>query len=134
MELNLGSRRALVTGASPGIGRAVARALAMEGVRVAAAERRTDLLQALAAEVAAAGGAEIIPLAIDLTETDSVGRLADAAVRRCCWRGLRPAPNGAGGAQQLRSRDGPWTFAAGDETKTGIAGEYPGLRDRNFII
>jgi len=124
MELNLGSRREVVTGASPGIGRAVARALAMEGVG----------LQALAAEVAAAGGAEIIPLAIDLTETDLVGRLADAAVRRCCWRGLRPAPNGAGGAQQLRSRDGPWTFAAGDGTVTDIAGEYPGLRDRNFII
>ncbi len=46
----------MVTGASRGIGRAIARGLAMEGVRVAAVARRLQLLEELAAEIAARGG------------------------------------------------------------------------------
>ncbi|MDP1717504.1 MAG: SDR family oxidoreductase [Burkholderiales bacterium] len=56
MELQLKGRTALVTGASRGIGRAIARGLAMEGVRVAAVARRLQLLEDLAAEIAARGG------------------------------------------------------------------------------
>ncbi|WP_431282037.1 SDR family oxidoreductase [Humitalea sp. 24SJ18S-53] len=100
MDLNIGARCALVTGGSQGIGRAVARALAMEGVRVAAAARRTELVQALAAEVAAAGGAEIIPLAIDLTEADSAQRLADAAAR--ALGAVDILVNAAGGSRPLQ--------------------------------
>ena len=47
---------AVVTGASAGIGRAVAVALARQGVRVGAVARRADLLSELAAEVRSAGG------------------------------------------------------------------------------
>ena len=47
---------AIVTGASAGIGRATARALARRGVTVVLAARRLDRLQALAGEIAAAGG------------------------------------------------------------------------------
>ncbi len=79
MDLDIATRCALVTGASSGIGRAVARALAMEGVRVAGAARRLALVQQLAEEVAAAGGAAITPVAIDLMEADSAQRLVDAA-------------------------------------------------------
>lgn len=46
----------MVTGASRGIGRAIARGLAMEGVRVATVARRLQLLEELAAEIAARGG------------------------------------------------------------------------------
>ena len=51
MDLQLVGKTALVTGASIGIGRAIARGLAAEGVLVAAVARRTRLLEALAGEI-----------------------------------------------------------------------------------
>ena len=52
MELSLKGRTALVTGASMGIGRGIAVALAREGVRLAVAARRRNLLEALEKELA----------------------------------------------------------------------------------
>ncbi len=56
MDLQLQGRCALVTGASQGIGREIARGLAREGAQVAVAARRKPLLEALAAEITGAGG------------------------------------------------------------------------------
>ena len=47
MDLDLKSKTAVVSGASTGIGRATAKALALEGVRVIAVARRKDLLDQL---------------------------------------------------------------------------------------
>ena len=66
MDLELRGRTALVTGASQGIGRALARMLAMQGVRVAGAARRTSFIESMAAEVKAAGGERIEAIAVDL--------------------------------------------------------------------
>jgi 3-oxoacyl-[acyl-carrier protein] reductase len=55
MDLQLRDKTALVTGASMGIGRAIAKALAAEGAKIAIAARRRGLLDALAGEIAAAG-------------------------------------------------------------------------------
>ncbi len=52
----LAGRTILITGASSGIGAALARAAAKAGAKVAAAARRADKLDALVAEIAAAGG------------------------------------------------------------------------------
>src|ERR1700733_5651303 len=65
MDLQLKSKTAVVTGASIGIGRAVAKALAREGVRVAAVARRNDLLEQLAQE-ARSEGTDIIPIVQDI--------------------------------------------------------------------
>ena len=56
MDLRLHDKTALVTGASTGIGRAIAKGLAAEGVHLAAVARRTELLETLAEEIVAAGG------------------------------------------------------------------------------
>lgn len=80
MELNLKSRTAVVSGASIGIGRAIAKGLALEGVRVVAVARRADLLETLAGEVKAEGGAEIVPVTQDIMREDSANKLAAAAL------------------------------------------------------
>ena len=56
MDLGLKGKTALVTGASIGIGRGIALALAREGVRLAVVARRGNLLEELAGEIVVAGG------------------------------------------------------------------------------
>jgi 3-oxoacyl-[acyl-carrier protein] reductase len=53
MDLQLNGKTALVTGASMGIGRAIVKALAAEGVQVVASARRMELLEVMADEVEA---------------------------------------------------------------------------------
>lgn len=80
MDLQLTGRTALVTGASVGIGRGIAKALAAEGVRVAISARRVDKLREVAAEIVAAGGAEPVLIEQDMYAEDAARRIADAAV------------------------------------------------------
>ena len=68
---DLSGRTALVTGASRGIGRAVAELLARQGARVVLAARNEDLLGEVAAGIRAAGG-EAHPLALDLQDHESI--------------------------------------------------------------
>ena len=64
-SFRLDGKRALVTGASRGLGRACAAALAEAGAHVVLAARGRDALERVAGEIAAAGGAaEILPLDI----------------------------------------------------------------------
>jgi uncharacterized protein len=71
--VNLGGRTALVTGASGGLGQAIARGLARRGARVVLSARRTDLLEALADEL----GGRTVPC--DLSDRAAVERLAQEA-------------------------------------------------------
>ncbi len=66
MDLGLNGKIALVTGASEGIGMAIARKLAEEGVRVAICARTASKLQDTAAEIAQATGMDIAPIPSDL--------------------------------------------------------------------
>ena len=80
MDLQLQNKTALVTGASVGIGRGIAKALAAEGVRVAVSARRVDKLQELSAEIVAAGGHAPVIIESDLYAEDAAKRLAEAAL------------------------------------------------------
>ncbi len=75
----LAGRIALVTGASQGIGRACALELARRGAHVALAARNTGKLEAVAAEIAAAGGTAH-PFALDVASEDSIKSGAKAVL------------------------------------------------------
>ncbi|WP_165186464.1 SDR family NAD(P)-dependent oxidoreductase [Caulobacter soli] len=81
MDLQLTGKRALVTGASRGIGKAIALALAREGVDVVIAARNLAPLTATARELAQATGRRIAPLTVDTGDDASVKALVEAAVR-----------------------------------------------------
>jgi NAD(P)-dependent dehydrogenase (short-subunit alcohol dehydrogenase family) len=75
MDLDLGGKRALVTGASSGIGLAVARRLAAEGATVVTGSRRsTAELDNLRAEH------DVVHVSVDLTDRTGPSRLVEAAM------------------------------------------------------
>jgi short-subunit dehydrogenase len=71
--MNLGGRTALVTGASGGLGQAIARALAARGADVVLSARQVDVLESLAAEIRG----RVVPC--DLADRAAVAQLAEAA-------------------------------------------------------
>ena len=91
MSIPTDKKIAIVTGASSGIGKATAGALAQEGWHVIAAARRTDKIQAVADEI---GGTAI---ELDVTDQESVDKLA-AQVER-----VDLLVNNAGGAMGMDS-------------------------------
>ena len=100
MDLMLQGRRALVSGASAGIGRGIALALAAEGVRVALTARRADKLQELAAEIVAAGGAAPVLIEQDMVAEDATQRIAAAA--NDGLGGVDILVNNAGGSRSFK--------------------------------
>jgi NADP-dependent 3-hydroxy acid dehydrogenase YdfG len=75
----LAGRTALVTGASSGIGRAIALALAGAGAQVAIGARRRDRLTALASRIEEQG-ASALPLDLDVTDEDACRRAVQQTV------------------------------------------------------
>ncbi len=82
MDLELEGKAALVTGGSKGIGKAIARALAQEGVDVAIAARTRETLEETAAELAGETGRRIIPIVCDTGSTPAVEAMVATAVEQ----------------------------------------------------
>ena len=78
LSTDLSGQTALVTGASSGLGLRFARVLASCGAKVALAARRLDRLQALAHEIAEAGG-KAHPIGMDATNADALKGAVDQA-------------------------------------------------------
>ncbi|MGE3918991.1 MAG: SDR family NAD(P)-dependent oxidoreductase, partial [Hyphomicrobiaceae bacterium] len=99
MQLGLEGRTALVTGASMGIGRGIAEALAREGVRLAISARRANLLEEVAAGIVQRGGASPVLIVEDVLSEGASDRTAKAALA-----GLGHVDiliNNAGGSRQF---------------------------------
>ena len=110
MDLGLQGKHAIVTGGSRGIGKAIARELAREGVDVAIVARTQADLEATARELATATNRRILPLAADVTSKEQVERVVAEAAREL--GGLHILVNSGshpGGSTTSRPRSGrPW--------------------------
>lgn len=93
MWYNTPMRAAIITGATSGIGRATARHLARDGHAVLAVGRDVSALEALAADLAGAGGTCVVVNA-DVTSADAPSRIVDAAVAH--FGGIDALVNAAG--------------------------------------
>jgi 3-oxoacyl-[acyl-carrier protein] reductase len=95
MDLGISGKVALVTGASAGIGYAVASELCSEGARVAICSRDRRRVEDAASRIRDATGGEVVALVGDVSERSVPGRLVDEVVRR--FSGLHILVTNAGG-------------------------------------
>ena len=107
MNLQLAGRTALVTGASMGIGRAIAKALAAEGARVAVMARRRALLEALEKDA----GQKLVIIECDFLKEGAADSIAAAALD--ALGAVDILVNNAGGSRRftLESGDAQWDEA-----------------------
>ncbi|MBM4761337.1 SDR family oxidoreductase [Bacillus sp. B15-48] len=80
MDLQLAGKKALITGGSRGIGKAVARQLALEGVDCVICARNESSLKETARELMEETGRNIYPIAADIGDPDSIKHLVEQAV------------------------------------------------------
>lgn len=111
MDLELKDRIAVVTGASMGIGREIARMLAAEGAQTVIIARRTHLLTALQDEIEGNGGKRPHAITADLYDRTTPDRVRDEVLQR--FGHLDILVNDAGGARKLpvNAPDDAWDEA-----------------------
>ena len=126
MDLQLAGKTALVTGASRGIGRAIALGLAREGVKVAVAARRVNLLEELARQIVSARDAEPLIIEVDLYREGSAEKLAQDAAK--ALGRIDILVNAAGGSR-------PYPFEATKEQwAEGILVNFIRLRELSHAV
>lgn len=112
MDLQLKGKTALVTGASMGIGRAIAKGLAAEGAALCVTARRKPLLDELGAELTRCGSAEPKIVVIDVLQEDAPRHLANAAIEALGHIDI--LVNCAGGSRPplpIDAPEGEWNYA-----------------------
>jgi 3-oxoacyl-[acyl-carrier protein] reductase len=82
MDLGLKHKVVLITGASKGIGRAIAAAFAAEGSNVAISARGADELQKAASEISKSSGADVVGIPADASKAEEITRMVDDVVKR----------------------------------------------------
>jgi 3-oxoacyl-[acyl-carrier protein] reductase len=131
MELGLEGRTALVTGASKGIGRGIARALAEEGARVAISSRSRERIDATAAEIGARGYEH------DSGDLDAAARLVEQVERDIGPVDVLVTNTGGppGGPDPLAFSREEWQAAHRSLVLSPLAlieHALPGMRERGF--
>ncbi len=136
MDLGLYGKCVLVTGASRGIGRGIATALAAEGARVVIASRDREACAATAADIASLHDAEIVATACDMGDQGAVDDLAAFAMD--AFGGIDILVNNTGGppfgpVSQVDSDTWRSHFDAMFVSVTRLTGHLlPGMRDRGW--
>ena len=134
MDLGLGNKRALVLGASKGIGRAIAAGLAAEGSDVIIASRDGAACEEVAAELSAAYETRVLGTSCDMGDLDAVDRLAAFAQER--FDGVDILVNNTGGppfgpVSQVDSDTWRQYFDSMFVSVTRLTGHLlPGMRER----
>jgi 3-oxoacyl-[acyl-carrier protein] reductase len=111
MDLYLKGKTALVTGGSQGLGRAIAKALAIEGVKVLVTARNEDLLKSLREEVVAADGIEPVTFVQDFLAPDSPQNIRAAALSSLGWVDLLINNTGRSRAMGVVGPEEEWDAA-----------------------
>lgn len=109
MDLRLKGRVALVTGASKGIGKAIARGLAQEGVNLVVLARGKEALDQAADQIRKETGVKVLPLQADVRETAQVKAVADAA--KAEYGTVHIVVNNAGSGIRRQDRQITWPDA-----------------------
>lgn len=120
----LEGRVAIVTGASSGVGRGVAKVLAENGARVCVCARRMEKLEELTAEVRAAGG-DMLPVVCDVTDPAQIHNVVEQCVAH--YGGVDILANIAQGAMLYRP------LLELDEEYTLLAFKSGALATLNFM-
>ncbi len=136
MDLGIAGRVALVTGASSGLGRACALALASEGARVIVAARRREELEKVANEARAAGAAQAAGIVADLNDPAAIDALLTAARERFGAVDILIA-NGGGPKPGTFTRMQPddWDAAYASVLRSMlqlVQGAIPSMRERKW--
>jgi NAD(P)-dependent dehydrogenase (short-subunit alcohol dehydrogenase family) len=103
MKLGLDNRVALVMGASRGIGRAIAAALAREGAKVAIASRSPEKLEEAATEI----GSGVTPFAADAADLDRLEDLPSEVKGKLATERLADASGSLDGAEEAAKTEVP---------------------------
>jgi NAD(P)-dependent dehydrogenase (short-subunit alcohol dehydrogenase family) len=103
MDLGLQGKVAIVTGASEGIGYAIAEGLAREGARVVICARREPLLAQAGETISERTGGEVLAVVCDVQQTPDVKRLVQQAVER--FGGVDILVNNAGSVPRIKFGD-----------------------------
>ena len=82
MDLGIATKTALVTGASAGIGRAIAREFAANGANLVLVARGATRLSEVATEISNRFAVEVLPIATDVSTPDAPDRIVTSAVER----------------------------------------------------
>jgi 3-oxoacyl-[acyl-carrier protein] reductase len=135
MDLELKGKIAVVTGASVGLGREIAKVLAAEGAQTVVTARRASLLATLQTEITAAGGARPLAVPLDLYTGEAPARLRDAAIAE--FGRVDILVNNAGGSRPIAwdAPDAAWdesfslNFTAVRRTTQAL---LPGMIERRW--
>jgi len=111
VELDIAGRTGLVSGASSGIGKAIALALGREGVRLVITARRKDQLNEVAEQIQSTGGPNPVVVAADFLAPDAPARIAETALAEL--GAVQILVNNAGGSRPFtrETSDADWEEA-----------------------